>query len=358
MTKINRFCAECGEVNKALYENFCQDCYWKFHSLAKPKSKELEFTICNECYSVKLSSGWTYLKHIDETPSEIANSSIKFLNIIDQTYVDIHEITHVDWMNPKPKFTITYEITSNNIEEFDEHREYHSFDISIGRGTCKVCVSKKSGSASTIVQLRAKNRNLSEREIKKYSEMAFNTSQDQISDNPKAYLSDIVENHGGLDYYFGSSWTAENFISTLQKLIVGHKEKNFKLITEDKKGQRVYSVTYLFRIPEVKPRDVIEHNNELHKVVAINNKSVVLRNLVDKTKSRVYDWNTLTKLREQPEECTKIILSKDYATNCYLLMDNSSFESEEVNITRFHRELEIGSEIKLLKWKNKYYLPL
>ncbi|MHA2290402.1 MAG: NMD3-related protein, partial [Promethearchaeota archaeon] len=342
MVKINRFCAECGALDKALHENFCQDCYWKFHSSANPRSLSLNFTICNECYAIKLPSGWTYLNHIDEIPLEIGNSAIKFLNVDDQTYVDIKEISPADWTNPKPEFTITYETISDTIEEFEEHREEHTFDISIGRGVCKVCVSKKSGSASTVVQLRAKNRKLTESEVKKYTEMALNISQEHLSNNPTAYLSDIFENHGGLDYYFGSQFTAENFITLLQKHIIGHKEINFKLITEDKKGQRVYSITYLFRIPEVKPGDIIDYKDELHNVVTINNKSVILRNLVDRTKEHVHDWKKLVKLQDQIEENTKIIVSKDYSTNSYILMDNVSFESEEVNVDRFPVELDVG----------------
>lgn len=358
MVEINRFCAECGSLDSPLYENFCQNCYWKFYSLSKPSTGELNFTICNECYSVKLPSGWTIIQNIDDIPSEIAQASVKFLPTDEETYVEVEEISPVDWTNPKPEFRIKYEISSDNIKEFDEHTEYHSFEIDIERGICKACVAKKTGSSSTIVQLRAQNRPLTSNEVTKYSSIALNISQDQLKENPVAYISDVIENHGGLDFYFGSQGTGENFVSELQKIILGHREKNFKLVTEDKKGQRVYEITYLYRIPEVRAGDVIAYEGELHNVINLSRKTITLRSMVDRSKLPIYDWKNLTRLRILPDEVQKMVISRDYTTDTYLLMDMKSFENEEVVASRFYKELEIGEEIKLLRWEDKYYLPL
>ncbi|MCE7733841.1 MAG: hypothetical protein GPJ54_03115 [Candidatus Heimdallarchaeota archaeon] len=358
MVEINRFCAECGALNSPLHENFCQNCYWKFYSLAKPSAQDLKITMCNECYSIKLPLGWTIIQHIDDIPSEIAQASVKFLNIDEETYVEIEEITPVDWTNPKPEFQIKYEVSSNVIEEFDEHTEYHSFEIDIERGICKACVAKKSGSSSTVVQLRAQNRALTSTEVTKYSNTALNISQDQLKENAVAYISDVIENHGGLDFHFGNQGTAENFVSELQKMILGHREKNFKLVTEDKKGQRVYAVTYLYRIPEVKSGDVIDYQDELHNVINLSRKTITLRSMVDRSKLSIYDWKNLRQLRISPDEVRKMVISKDFTSNTYLLMDMTSFENEEIPVSRFHEVLEIGEEITLLRWNDKYYLPL
>ncbi|MFV2016801.1 MAG: NMD3-related protein, partial [Candidatus Heimdallarchaeota archaeon] len=334
MVEINRFCAECGSTNRPLHDNFCQNCYWHYHSLAEPSTNDLDFTICNECYSVKLPSGWTVVTNINDIPFEIAQASVKYLQTDEDTYVDIEEITPVDWTNPKPEFQIKYKTTSDKIKEFDEFYEFYDFNVSIGRGICKVCVAKKTGSSSTVVQLRAKNRPLTQGEITKFSQLALNVSQDKLTENPTAYLSDIIENHGGLDFYFGNQWTGENFISELQKIILGHKEKNFKLITEDKKGQRVYAITFLYRIPEVRSGDLIAYQNELYNVINLSRKSIKIRSLVDRSKLSIYDWNSLNLLRILPEEIRKVVLSKDYNSDTYLFMDVNSFENEEVLSSR------------------------
>ncbi|OLS20213.1 MAG: hypothetical protein HeimC2_06410 [Candidatus Heimdallarchaeota archaeon LC_2] len=355
---INRFCAECGATDKPLYENFCDLCYWKYHTIAKPTMSRLGITVCIECYGVKLPLGWTYLNSVNDIPGEIANSAIKFLKANPEAHVDITNVGDVDWSNPKPEFDILYEISENIIEEFEPHQESVLLSIVLERGICKVCVSKKSGSASSVVQLRAKNRVLNVKEVNKYTEMALDISKDQLSENPTAYISDVIENHGGLDFYFGNQWTASNFISKLQRYIVGHKEKNFKLITEDKKGQRVYSITYLFRIPEIQPGDMIDYNNELFYVTHINNRFVSIKSMVDNSKAKVTDWKSLTVLRQTPVEVRKLVVSEDYNTNSYLLMDLTSYESEEISTKRFPAKLEIGSELTLLMWQEEYYLPL
>lgn len=358
MTGINRFCAECGVTNELLHDHFCERCYWKYHSIVKPSLTNLNITTCIECFGVKLPSGWTYLNDTNDIPFEVANSAMKYLKANAEAYVDISEISDVDWTNSKPEFEIIYEASEDVIDGFQKHLEFITLSVALEKGICKVCVSKKSGSASSIVQLRAKKRVLTTGEIKKYSMMALELSDDQISENPNAYISDVIENHGGLDFYFGNKWTADNFISRLQKHILGHKEKNFKLVTEDKKGQRVYSITYLYRIPEVQPGDLINYDEKLFYVTHINNKTISIKSLVDKSKAKVSDWNSLTALRMIPEEVRKLVVSEDYNTQSYLMMDMNSYETEEVSNDRFPNKLEIGSELTLLKWQDEYYLPL
>ncbi len=358
MTSINRFCAECGVTNVPFHDHFCEKCYWRYNSIAKPSLTNLKITICIECSGIKLPSGWTYLSNLNDIPFEIANSAIKYLKANPEAYVDIASISDIDWTNPKPEFEIVYEVSEEIIDEFQKHQEAVSLSVGLEKGICKVCVSKKSGSASSVVQLRAKKRELTLNEVKKYSQMALDVSTEQISENPNAYISDVIENHGGLDFYFGNQGTADNFISRLQKHILGHKEKNFKLITEDKKGQRVYSITYLYRIPEVRPGDLIDYEDKLYYVSHINNKTVSIKSLVDKSKVKLSDWNSLTTLRIIPDEKRKLVVSEDYNAHSYLMMDMTTYETEEISINRFPNKLEIGSELTLLKWQNEYYLPL
>ncbi|MHA2171830.1 MAG: NMD3-related protein [Candidatus Kariarchaeaceae archaeon] len=354
MSSTRRFCAECGKTQVPLHENFCQSCYFRFHPLANPEKSRIGVNYCLTCGSVKLSSGWTPANPIEDIPEQVAHGYTGELNAILDTDVNVVSWGDVNWINPNPEFQIEYKVSSNAIADFLSEQETYILEFKLLGGTCKACIRKKTGSKDVIIQLRAKKRDLSSIEKDTATNFAFQLGSLFPSENPEAYLGEIIEYHGGLDFYFGNSMIAEAFLKQLRGRWVGIHQSAFKLITEDKAGKRVYSITHVYRLPEVQVGEFTDYNNHLYKVLKISSKGVELSSLSDQSTIILTDWKKLKPVI--PSIVTKMVLSYDVTSTSYLLMDLSDYTTEEINLNRFPNKLPIGKEVSFIHWQDEYYV--
>ncbi|MDH5647972.1 MAG: NMD3-related protein, partial [Candidatus Heimdallarchaeota archaeon] len=198
-----RFCADCGSTQVPLFENFCQECYWKIHSLGKLKRDYIEIPLCLICNAVKLSSGWTGSNQVDEIPEILAYAHLKLLQSDEDTISNIFEIDDIPWGNSNPVFQIYYNLTYDGITEFTTHTETFTLTLKLVGGNCSLCIRKKTGSGESTVQFRAKNRNLAPEEEDIATNIAFALVAEKENESPDAYLADVYESYGGLDFSFG-----------------------------------------------------------------------------------------------------------------------------------------------------------
>lgn len=353
----SRFCAECGNTESPLYDNFCERCYWKFNKIASVKSRRLDIPYCLTCYAVKLLTGWSKDNEQRQMPEVVAYGYMRNIGVDLDVDVAVEVISDLNWLDPNPEFVITYKATSHEIEIFEPHHELLDSEVKLHGGICKSCVRRKTGSHDVTVQLRALDRSLTKDEVDTASTLVFTLASNLYHETKDAYISDIIENHGGLDFYLGSNNLADIFINGLKKKWIGYHEKNFKLVTEEKDNKRVYRATHLYRIPSVFGGELVNYKNELFKVLRIGSSSVNLVNIRDRVHLNVKDWEKITKPLPDPYIIRKIVISEDKASNSYLLMDLISFENEEVDMANFPKQLPVGEEIDLLYWNVSYYLP-
>ncbi len=84
-----RFCAECGDTESALHNNFCKSCYWKLNSLSSLKKTKIDLPYCLNCGSVKLNSGWTGSNTHEEIPENYC--IFMFQQYHHKTYIYNHD---------------------------------------------------------------------------------------------------------------------------------------------------------------------------------------------------------------------------------------------------------------------------
>ncbi len=352
-----RFCANCGATDVGLHDNFCSECYWKLNTFVSVKKDRLEIAYCLDCGSIKQPSGWSGKSIQEEIPEKIAYAFIRNIVAHDEADIIVHSISEINWLNPNPEFIIEYLIRGDIIEEFSSHEVVIPVEIKLLGGICTICVKKKTGADEVTVQLRALHRHLTKDEKDFATKLAFTLSAEMEPEIPSAYISDISEYHGGLDFSIGDNSLGEAVVSGLKKHWIGHHAKNYKLITESKDNKKVYRTTHLFRIPEVKMNDLVIFKSLLFKVLHIHKSGVVIRSLRTNQKETTTKWDKLIIPSRPIQEIKKIVISEDYSNSSYLLMDLNSYENEEVDKSDFPVDLPVGDEITLLVWEDKYYLP-
>ena len=189
------------------------------------------------------------------------------------------------------------------------------------------------------------------------TKLAFGLSADMEPEIPSAYISDISEYHGGLDFSIGDNSLGEAVVAGLKKHWIGQHEKNYKLITESKDNKKIYRTTHLFRIPEVRIDDIVIYKSLLYKVLNVHRGGVVIKSLRTYERETTTKWDKLMIPSRPIQEIKKIVISEDYSNSSYLLMDLNTYENEEVDKSDFPVELPVGNEISLLVWEDRYYLP-
>ena len=199
MLSTRRFCAECGKTEVPLHENFCQSCYFRFHPLSNPEKSRISVNYCLTCGSVKPPSGWTPANPIADIPKQIAYGYTGKLNVMPDADVDVVSWGDINWVIPNPEFHIEYLVSSNTITEFPLQQDTFVLEFKLLGGTCKACMMRKTGSKDVIIQFRAKNRESSTTEKDAATNFAFQLASLFPSENPEAYLGEIIEYHGGLD---------------------------------------------------------------------------------------------------------------------------------------------------------------
>ena len=217
-------------------------------------------------------------------------------------------------------------------------------------------VEKKTGSEKSQFNLEQKIENYCKPKLI-CNTVAFTLASSMNVESKDAYLSEIVENHGGLDFYFGNDLIAESFIQKLKNIWIGHYEKNFKLITEDADEKRVYSVTHLYRIPKIIPAELIEFENRLASVISVNKNGVLIKFLNTKTTKLTKKWDKLVAIDPSPELVKKLVVSENHKEDSYLIMDMNNYQTEELAKDFFINKLETSQEYDFYKWKDNY-LPL
>jgi NMD protein affecting ribosome stability and mRNA decay len=352
-----RFCANCGTTGVGLHDNFCSVCYWKLNSFASVKNERIEIAYCLDCGSIKQPSGWSGRSSQEEIAEKVAYAFIRNIIAPDEADISIHSISNINWLNPNPEFIIEYLIRGDVIEEFPSHEVIIPVEIKLLGGICTLCVKKKTGADEVTVQFRALHRKLTKEEKDYATKLSFTLSAEMEAEMPSAYISDISEYHGGLDFSIGDNSLGDAIVAGFKKRWIGQHEKNYKLITESKDNKRVYRTTHLFRIPEVRMNDIVVFKSSLFKVLNIHKAGVVIRSLRTALKETTTKWEKLIIPSRKPEEIKKIVISEDYANSTYLLMDLNTYENEEVEKSDFPRDLPVGEEITLLVWEGKYYLP-
>ncbi len=353
-----KFCAECGATNVPLYENFCYNCYWKFHEIGHLKKNKIHIPYCLQCGALKLSSGWTDSNKNTEIGEKIAYANIRTINCSPETEIYVNNIDDITWDLPNPQFEIEYKLTDSSISEFPSHDQYITLTVKLEGGICPICIKRKTGSNEVTLQLRAQDRDLTPEEIKTATKIAFEITKKLRYETPSAYISDIIESYGGIDFYFGDSSVADEVINEFRHIWIGHYEKNYKLITEDKEKKRVYKATYLYRLPRVKHGDLTIYNDSLYLVDKITKSGVILISLKNKSKKNVKRWNDLIIPDPFPISVRLLVISDNNVGYSYLMMRLDTYETFEISKENLSRQLEVGLEQEFIFWEDKYYIPI
>jgi len=338
------FCVECGKEGPIFRDGVCKSCYFKTHSFTKGPD-EINLPTCSHCSSYKYKSNWT-----SEIFSEVITRIIKSKFQISKELqkIDINteckEIT--DGMDCKVYITGFLD----NVEITEEH----NLIVHLKKTVCDVCSKKFGGYHEATIQIRTDKRKLSKDEIENIKNDVINLVEHlRAKGNRGLFITDIGEEHGGLDFYLSDKQTGLIIVKKIQDQYGGTIKQSSKNIGM-KDSKQVYRMTYLLRLSSFQKNDFIRFNNNIFHILSSKGKNVKLKNLKTWEETTV-DEKSIEKAKilggsELIKEMILVSQKKDEVQ----LMDPVTYE---IKIIRKPKSITFDAEkIQTIKIDNNIFL--
>ena len=335
------FCVECGE-EKEIYKNgVCLECYLKENKFTKGPA-EIDLPVCSHCNSYKYKSIWT---------SEVLDDVL--VRIIKSTFNISPELKKID-INPvcnDKETNMECKVYISGFVEKQEVTEEHDLLVHLKKTVCDVCSKRFGGYHEAILQIRANKRNLTEEELDNIAIIVENHVQNmQAKGNRTIFVTDLAEEHGGIDFFLSDKIAAQTIIKKIQQEYGGTITQSSKNIGM-KDGKQIYRVTHLLRIPSIKKGDFIKTDDRYYQVKNLQTNKAKLINLADWEETAIDFKNLKNANILGGEEILKEMIVVSQTKNEMQLMDEKTYK---ICIVKKPKEFEYKKKKILILKKDDF----
>jgi nonsense-mediated mRNA decay protein 3 len=345
------FCVECGKETEIFRNGVCINCYLKNKSFSKGPDI-FDITICSNCSSYKYKNLW-----LRESFNKILNRHIKDKFKISDELKKVKIKTECD---EKGKTVLCKIIIMGYLDDH-EISEEHFLSIRIKNVTCDICSKQFGGYFEATLQIRANKRKLMRKEIDTIRlDVETIVKSYRNKGNRGLFITDIGEEHGGMDFYLSEKGSAYTIAKKIQDKFGGEikeSSKNFGM----RDGRQVYRMTYLLRIPQYRKGDFISYNNSYFYISSLSGNKVhtfELSNWIE----RVFDGKDLQHIKivggkdlikeiilvSQSNEEVQLMDPKTYKTFEIKKPKNFNFKTEVVKIVNIENNIFIIPEKNII----------
>lgn len=243
-----------------LVDNMCWDCYRARNRLiSAPRDLVMEF--CSVCGSYKFHGTWVMSNRVEDALLASAMDFVeKYVKLNGVGVFSVSEARRIS----RGKISVLIRAHGSvnvNIPDYDEELWV---EISIKRTVCPKCSRLASGTFSSIVQVRADDRMLSDREIKCIDEIVRNIISKEFGGSGFPLNYKVEHVRGGLDYKFDSFRLARKVADGIRMSFGAFVKESHKVIGfNGSKGSRISRLSISVRLPKFTFGDVLNFNGRI-----------------------------------------------------------------------------------------------
>jgi len=231
----------------------CDACYVEEYDLVDAPDR-IEVRVCAQCGAVHRGNRW-----VDVGAEDYTDIAIEEVRDALGVHVDA---TNVSWeVAPEQvdETTIRMHCTFTGVLRTTPLTEEVVVPVKISRETCTRCGRIAGGSYGAVVQVRARDRDPTENERDRASELAHELVTDREAEGDReAFVTDINSVAGGIDIRLSTSGLGEQVARRLVAEVGGTVEDYGTLVTEDEDGNEVYRVTYAVHLPPYRVGEIVD----------------------------------------------------------------------------------------------------
>ncbi len=315
-------CAVCGRESE---HPVCGRCLLRREKIVS-YPEVVEIVQCSRCGRFKFSGSWVDVSFEEALDRAVENSFF------------VHPEFNVNdfELSGDGQF---YRFRVKGVLRGDYVEQEGFFKVRVRRESCQKCSREAGGYYEAIIQLRAKNRRILGEELDRVAKIV--EEEIEASGSEKSFLTKVVERKEGVDFYIGDSRVAKKIAKRIVREF-GAEFKESAKIAGRKDGVDFYRMTYLVRLPEYFPGDV----------VAVKGKIAVAK------VNKGYDLRTGSTVRLEE---VKVLLRREELKRGYVVnMDDSVLEvlSEDrvYSVEKPSYNLEVGEEVFVAVLEDKAYV--
>ena len=263
------FCVECGKEGDVFRDGVCVDCYLKSHKFTLAP-EIIDIFVCAHCESYKYKNTWT-----QELFSDVLQRYIK------NNFKISKELTGftIDTDCKETKDGLSSKVIITGFIDDQKITESHEVFIRLRRTSCDVCSKRFGGYFEATIQVRPEGKDLKRDELDEII-LAVNSYVEELQSkgNRGLFVTDIGEEHGGLDFFISDRNAAQIIVKKIHDSFGGEIKISSKNIgMQDSK--QVYRMTFLLRIPSYKKGDFIKIQDTYFLLVSISANKIKLLSL-------------------------------------------------------------------------------
>jgi len=334
------FCVECGKEGQIFKDGVCIDCYVKSHTFTNGP-EIIDLPICSHCSSFKYKNTWT-----NDLFSDVLRRIIKNTFHISKELKKVDINTECIEKNEK----VDCKVYITGFLDDKEITEEHIILVRKKRTVCEVCSRRFGGYHEAIVQIRTEKKKLDDNEIKGLTNLVEDLVEELYNKgNRGLFITDIDEEHGGIDFYISEKGPALAIAKKIQEKYGGAIKQSSKNVGI-KDSKQIYKMTYSLRLPSYKKGSYLEYRDEIYKILSITGKKVKMIKLSNWEK-KYFDINSIKKVNIlDKKDLVKDMILVSQSNNEIQVMDPDSYK---IKIIKKPKNVKFKSEkLKVLNIDN------
>lgn len=340
------FCVGCGRECEESIDGLCISCWLDGRDLVT-LPHHVDLHVCTNCREYDFGGRW-----VARDPAEaVQDAAVDALMVVKGAEVDAISTT-MEEQDPR-----VYEVGVHaecSVMGYPAEGDASTI-VRIKNTVCRRCSRQLGSYYESILQIRTASGRLDDEAKEEALAMVENSVARQAANNRQLFITKMEIVPGGVDVYLSSIALGRSIAKELGEAFCAETKESPKLVGQTTDGQDMYRLTYLVRLPDYRPGDVVVFQGRHCKLTRVNGGGGRLLDL-ENFRERSVRRADMTEIRlyEKASDLKRATVVSTSGSEIQVL-DPSSYATVDLRVPE---GAEIGDSVDVVRVEDAlYFVP-